>query len=947
MNIKTFSIICIIAVILFVPLFFGIDGIFHDDQAFEEFSRHYFVAQSFQQGEIPRWDPYTWCGAMPFYARYYVDTYYILRLPFYFLANLDNINQTYLMLTIVPLFLHFLIAALGMFFLLRKTIECKIFPSIIGAIIYLYSPVFTSYYIWQQAVALYAWLPWAIILYISCIKEPRLWKMLIVALISSFMVMSGPASHFPFFIFITIFLIALFLAKKKEYSRKTGKIYLISFCIIFIVLLLTAVYTVSCIDGALHTKRYLSLSSKTVLDQQGESLHPVLLSSLIFPNLFGMVDGKYLDFISLQGNFPYWEASFLGGVFIFCLFVIAVFAMFKKNKENSLNKQGIWFWGMFCLFIFSLLCVLGKNFFFYKYFIAVLPGIGQFPNPIRYRFLECFSLAIMLPIGINNLLYIEKNFYLNNIKKIVFGFLLFSLVVLLIALNFPKDIEYQKNYEYPLLKDKHVTATFSLGSVVGAWSPDFFVDCIMIYFDSPSKGKIKIFDNKPKDLEQANDVFGYNVEQKGWHKFNLSIPANKFVWIEQENKIQASVGYADMGTPFKTYIYDSAAEKWEENVYYNSFWFLENGSVDVTLLDIIKKRKEIRKPIVFSIIYFFLAAILIIFMIRFFSYKKFIISLSVLCLCEVIFFGLSAMYKPIYNMYPRARLPLEHSMLKRVQAVNMFFELDKDMRVATTKPYHDNFFRIFSQPTIMGFEMHPLETRFKRAIETAYGKTMDWDIIFNNMKPGSYHFLNNFSAAYLLTTDGAFEFPFIWSSLVPTEENFYLQFNPYALPRVYTVNNIAFSSEEEQLNKLVFSDLRDKVYFSKTEDHDKEKLLKISQNPINFYQLQEKNIVLKKNFENPNKMEVDIDVKIPAVMVMADVYYPGWKVFVDGVESEIYRVNYCQRGVFLDEGRHNVKFYFKPKIWSLSLTISLISLVFVFIFIIKGFLKIIVAKKEG
>ena len=108
--------------ILFLPALSGWRGIFHDDQAMEEFSRYCFVARNLQHGVIPLWDPQTWCGAIPFYARYYANTYYIPLWPFLLLANLNNLNQAYWSLILAPLFLHYLLAAFGMYFLLRRMI---------------------------------------------------------------------------------------------------------------------------------------------------------------------------------------------------------------------------------------------------------------------------------------------------------------------------------------------------------------------------------------------------------------------------------------------------------------------------------------------------------------------------------------------------------------------------------------------------------------------------------------------------------------------------------------------------------------------------------------------------------------------------------------------------------------------------------------------------------
>ena len=62
------------------------------------------------------------------------------------------------------------------------------------------------------------------------------------------------------------------------------------------------------------------------------------------------------------------------------------------------------------------------------------------------------------------------------------------------------------------------------------------------------------------------------------------------------------------------------------------------------------------------------------------------------------------------------------------------------------------------------------------------------------------------------------------------------------------------------------------------------------------------------------------------VLVLADSYYPGWRVYVDGKEQEILRANFFFRGVTLSEGKHLVEFRYQPRSFILGLIISLIML---------------------
>ncbi|OQC04899.1 MAG: Bacterial membrane protein YfhO [Candidatus Hydrogenedentes bacterium ADurb.Bin101] len=72
-----------------------------------------------------------------------------------------------------------------------------------------------------------------------------------------------------------------------------------------------------------------------------------------------------------------------------------------------------------------------------------------------------------------------------------------------------------------------------------------------------------------------------------------------------------------------------------------------------------------------------------------------------------------------------------------------------------------------------------------------------------------------------------------------------------------------------------------------------------------------------------NAVQISTKSEQPGVLVLADAWYPGWKVYVDETEGSLFPVDYAFRGVNISEGAHQVHFQFKPDSLRNGLYISL------------------------
>lgn len=85
-----------------------------------------------------------------------------------------------------------------------------------------------------------------------------------------------------------------------------------------------------------------------------------------------------------------------------------------------------------------------------------------------------------------------------------------------------------------------------------------------------------------------------------------------------------------------------------------------------------------------------------------------------------------------------------------------------------------------------------------------------------------------------------------------------------------------------------------------------------------------------------NTVTIEAEPAAPALLVLADSFYDGWEVWVDGKPATIQRVNYALRGVVLTPGRHTVEFVYRP--WPLLIGggVSLTTLVILLIAGVTG-----------
>jgi hypothetical protein len=78
---------------------------------------------------------------------------------------------------------------------------------------------------------------------------------------------------------------------------------------------------------------------------------------------------------------------------------------------------------------------------------------------------------------------------------------------------------------------------------------------------------------------------------------------------------------------------------------------------------------------------------------------------------------------------------------------------------------------------------------------------------------------------------------------------------------------------------------------------------------------------------DPNRLEVDLKAPGAGWLVLSDVWYPGWRAWVDGRPVQILRANFLFRAIRVEPGDRQVIFTFQPFSFWLGLGLSLFSAV--------------------
>ncbi len=80
----------------------------------------------------------------------------------------------------------------------------------------------------------------------------------------------------------------------------------------------------------------------------------------------------------------------------------------------------------------------------------------------------------------------------------------------------------------------------------------------------------------------------------------------------------------------------------------------------------------------------------------------------------------------------------------------------------------------------------------------------------------------------------------------------------------------------------------------------------------------------------PDYQKYEVNSDENGILNLSEVWYPAWKAQIDGIDTEILRVNYCLRGIEVPKGKHIIEMRYKSQYFFWGAIITIITLLLVF-----------------
>lgn len=209
-----------------------------------------------------------------------------------------------------------------------------------------------------------------------------------------------------------------------------------------------------------------------------------------------------------------------------------------------------------------------------------------------------------------------------------------------------------------------------------------------------------------------------------------------------------------------------------------------------------------------------------------------------------------------------------------------------------------NFSNVYGLESVSGYD--PLYLRNYAELASAWSRTAPENnlIDFNRIiTPDKFNsrITNLLNVRYVLSLDTITAEDLM---LVFEEGRTKVYENMDVLPRAYLVNSIIPASSEEEVLERIFDE---SVNLQNTAVIQSE-FPALDSAPLSSTEMVE---ILD---YSASKVTISSTTESTRMLVLSDTYDENWRAYIDGEESDVYRVNYMLRGVVVPEGTHIIEF---------------------------------------
>ncbi len=366
------ALLALLIVACFPKVVFGLETFFYRDYGSFAYPLAFYHREAFWQGEMPLWNPYSFCG-VPFLAQWNTLTLYppsLFYLIFHLSWSLGVFNLA-----------HLFWAGMGMYFLARRWTGNP-FAAAAAGLIFAFNGLSWQMLMWVSNLAAVAWMPWVVLSVERAWREGGGRNLVLAAMVGAMQMLTGA----PEVIVLTWFVLGLLWViewsgsaskrgrMKPQVGILGGRMVLRLLSVIVLVVGLAAVQLLPFMDLLQHSDRDPTFGGSAWSMPRGG------WANYLVP-LFHCIPGPLgLKVQVLQG----WTMSYYLGVGTVALSTLAVWRV--RNRR---------IWLLSGLAAFSLVMALGDRGELYALTRKVVPVMGFMRYPIKFVVLTTFALPLL------------------------------------------------------------------------------------------------------------------------------------------------------------------------------------------------------------------------------------------------------------------------------------------------------------------------------------------------------------------------------------------------------------------------------------------------------------------------------------------------------------------------------------------------------------------------